>query len=167
VNTSPIASTSFIVVCLWRLRRGQILRTSRWWFTHALGGTLSMIEEPGTVLRQNAVFTLRSDDKGDNWEYWSTIDMILQHYQLYEPCMMRMDMAIWFFWLRVQHRPLRQDNLWLTWSDDNALPGSLQREHHSGGTRRTSCSLRMEGCFRIQLPRQREFGIRVVFSRME
>jgi len=70
-------------------------------------------------------FLLRSDDGGDNWEYWSTMaydpaNIISFH----EPGVTRLEDGRLVSLLRTSHKPRRQDNMWFTHSEDDGVTWS-------------------------------------------
>ncbi|MCP4755092.1 MAG: exo-alpha-sialidase [Proteobacteria bacterium] len=122
VNTSPIASSSLSWYACGGSGAGQIIELPDGGLLMPLGGTISVVEEPGTGPEPERCFMLRSDDGGDNWEYWSTIAYdAASIINFTEPGVTRLENGNLVCLLRVQHRPKRQDNMWFTWSDDDGV----------------------------------------------
>jgi sialidase-1 len=68
---------------------------------------------------------LRSDDGGDNWEYWSTVAYDPASIISFgEPGMARLSDGKLVCLMRTHHKPNRQDNMWFTWSDDDGITWS-------------------------------------------
>jgi hypothetical protein len=80
------------------------------------GGLLLALGGSGPGLSGRS-YTVRSDDGGDNWEYWSTIahDPAGIIYW-FEPGMSRLNDGKLICFLRSGHRPARQGKLWFTYS---------------------------------------------------
>lgn len=165
VNTSPIASSSLSWYACGGSGAGQILELPDGGLLMPLGGTLSMIEEPGTGPEPERCFTLRSDDKGNNWEYWSTIAYdAASIINFTEPCMTRLDNGNLVCLLRVQHRPLRQDNLWITWSDDDGVTWRPPKRTPLWGYPADIMQLKDRRVLSVYSYRKDEFGIRGCIS---
>ena len=127
VNTSPIASSSLSAYACGGSGAGHIFELPDKGLLMPLAGTLSMtgewLEGGGTELER--CFLLRSDDGGDNWEYWSTVAFDpAAIISFTEPGMARLKDGKLVCLMRTAHRPKRQDNMWFTWSDDDGVTWS-------------------------------------------
>jgi hypothetical protein len=125
VNTSPIASSSLSPYACGGSGAGHIIELPDGGLLMPLAGTLSPIDEPGSGPETDRCFLLRSDDGGTNWEYWSTVAYDpASIINFCEPGMARLRDGKLACLMRTHHRPKRQDNLWLTWSDDDGVTWS-------------------------------------------
>ena len=71
------------------------------------------------------VFVLRSDDGGNNWEYWATVAYDPAHIlEWAEAGMTRLSSGRLVCLLRTQARPARFDNMWFVYSDDDGASWS-------------------------------------------
>ena len=125
VNTNPVASSALGPYACGGSGAGHIIELPDGGLLMPLGGTLSSIGEPGTGTEPERCFLLRSDDGGDNWEYWSTVaydPASIIHFT--EPGMARLKDGKLVCLMRTAHRPQRQDNMWFTWSDDDGVTWS-------------------------------------------
>lgn len=125
VNTSPIASSSLSWYACGGSGAGHIIELADGGLLMPLAGTMSTTDEPGTGVETDRCFLLRSDDGGDNWEYWSTVAYDaagIIHFC--EPGMARLANGTLVCLMRTHHKPQRQDNLWFTWSDDDGVTWS-------------------------------------------
>ncbi|MHA1804600.1 MAG: sialidase family protein [Promethearchaeota archaeon] len=122
VNTSPIASSSWSPYACGGSGAGHVIELPDKGLLMPLEGTISQEAEPGMGPEPTRCFLLRSDDGGDNWEYWSTVAYdpagIIS---FMEPGMTRLNDGKLICLMRTQHKPKRQDNLWFTWSDDDGI----------------------------------------------
>ncbi|MBD3254550.1 MAG: hypothetical protein GF383_05630 [Candidatus Lokiarchaeota archaeon] len=122
VNTSPVASSSLAPYACGGSGAGHIIELLDGGLIMPLDGTISNDSEPGMGSEPSRCFTLRSDDGGSNWEYWSTVAFdpagIIS---FIEPGMTRLEDGKLICLMRTQHKPNRQDNLWFTWSDDDGV----------------------------------------------
>lgn len=125
VNTSPMASSSLTAYACGGSGAGHIIELPDGGLLMPLDGVISPSVEPGLGSETSRCFLLRSDDGGDNWEYWSTVayDPASIIYFL-EPGMTRLRDGKLVCLLRTHHKPNRQDNLWFTWSDDDGVTWS-------------------------------------------
>jgi len=70
-------------------------------------------------------FVLRSDDGGDNWEYWATVAYDPANILNWgEPGLARLEDGKLVCLMRTEPRPLRVDNMWFTYSDDDGVTWS-------------------------------------------
>ena len=68
---------------------------------------------------------LRSDDGGENWQYWATVAHDASNIlQFAEPGMARMDSGRLVCLIRATARPGRSDNMWFVYSDDDGASWS-------------------------------------------
>ena len=125
VNASPMASSSLTAYACGGSGAGHIFELPDGGLFMPLDGVVSPSVEPGLGSETSRCFLLRSDDGGDNWEYWSTVayDPASIIYFL-EPGMTRLKDGKLVCLLRTHHKPNRQDNLWFTWSDDDGITWS-------------------------------------------
>jgi hypothetical protein len=129
VNTSPIASSSLSAYACGGSGAGHIIELPDGGLLMPLDGTISQNHEVGLGIETARCFLLRSDDKGDNWEYWSTVAYDpagIIHFM--EPGMTRLNNGILICFLRTHHKPNRQDNLWFTWSEDDGVTWSSPKK---------------------------------------
>ncbi len=125
VNTNPIASSSLSPYACGGSGAGHIIQLPDGGLLMPLGGIMSLVEEPLSGSETTRCFLLRSDDGGANWEYWSTVAYDPANIiNFWEPGMTRLRDGKLVCLMRTQHRPKRQDNLWLTWSDDDGITWS-------------------------------------------
>ncbi len=81
-----------------------------------------------TVGETMRCFALRSDDGGDNWEYWSTIAYDPAQIRAFqEPSVVRLSSGRLICMMRVTVRPERFDNMWVAHSDDDGITWSPPR----------------------------------------
>ncbi|MBA7611299.1 hypothetical protein ES703_18519 [subsurface metagenome] len=86
------------------------------------GGLIFALEEE---LSKRRSFLLRSDDGGDNWEYWATMAYDPAGIISWgEPGMTRLKDGKLICLYRTAHRPSRQDNMWFNYSDNDGITWS-------------------------------------------
>ena len=127
VNTSPIASSSLSPYACGGSGAGHIIELPDGGLLMPLAGTISNAGEwlAGNMSELERCFLLRSDDGGDNWEYWSTVAYDPANIISFaEPGMGRLRDGKLVCLIRTAHRPSRQDNMWFTWSDDDGITWS-------------------------------------------
>jgi hypothetical protein len=127
VNTSPVASSSLSAYACGGSGAGHIIELPDKGLLMPLAGTLSMSGEwlEGSGKEVERCFLLRSDDGGDNWEYWSTVAFDpASIISFTEPGMTRLNDGKLVCLMRTAHKPGRQDNMWFTWSDDDGVTWS-------------------------------------------
>ena len=79
----------------------------------------------GSGAETERCFLLRSDDGGDNWEYWSTVAYDpASIISFIEPGMARLADGRLVCLMRTSHRPNRQDHMWFTHSEDDGISWS-------------------------------------------
>jgi hypothetical protein len=125
VNTSPIASSSLSPYACGGSGAGHIIELPDGGLLMPLAGTVSADHEPGSGTETDRCFLLRSDEGGDNWEYWATVAYDpagIIHFC--EPGMARLSDGKLVCLMRTHHKPKRQDNMWFTWSDDDGVTWS-------------------------------------------
>lgn len=123
VNTNPVASSSLTWYACGGSGAGHIIELPDGGLLMPLGGTLSTQGEEGD--ETGRCFLLRSDDGGDNWEYWSTVAYDPASIISFgEPGMARLSDGKLVCLMRTSHKPSRQDNMWFTWSDDDGITWS-------------------------------------------
>ena len=122
VNTSPIASSASGPYACGGSGAGHIIELPNGGLLMPLGGTISAKEEPGMGNEPERCFLLRSDDGGDNWEYWSTVAYDpASIINFGEPGMARLKDGRLVCLMRTHHRPNRQGNMWFTCSNDDGV----------------------------------------------
>jgi hypothetical protein len=125
VNTNPIASSALGAYACGGSGAGHIIELPDGGLLMPLAGSLSPAGEDGTRSETPRCFLLRSDDGGDNWEYWSTVAYDpASIISFAEPGMARLSDGKLVCLMRTAHRPRRQDNMWFTWSDDDGVTWS-------------------------------------------
>jgi len=126
VNTSPVPSSVLGPYGCGGSGAGHVIELPGGGLLMPLHGNLGMGGEGATETER--CFLLRSDDGGDNWEYWSTVaydPASIIHF--IEPGMARLRDGRLVCLMRTSHRPNRQDNLWFTQSDDDGITWSPPR----------------------------------------
>lgn len=92
-----------------------------------LYGTLTSAPSSGSAERERS-FIVRSDDGGENWEYYSTVAFDAAGIASYvEPAILRLSDGKWIAMLRTHLQPGRPDNIYFTVSEDDAATWSLPR----------------------------------------
>jgi sialidase-1 len=125
VNTSPVASSSLGPYACGGSGAGHIIELPDGGLLMPLAGTLAATGESETASEMGRCFLLRSDDGGDNWEYWSTVAYDpASIISFAEPGMARLEDGKLVCLIRTAHRPRRQDNMWFTWSGDDGVTWS-------------------------------------------
>ena len=125
VNASPMASSSLSAYACGGSGAGHIIELSDGGLLMPLDGTMSPNKEVGIGTETSRCFLLRSDDGGDNWEYWATVGFdpaSIIHFM--EPGMTRLSDGRLVCLMRTHHKPYRQDNMWFTWSNDDGITWS-------------------------------------------
>lgn len=124
VNTAPMADSGLSHYIVGGSGAGHIIELPDGGLLMPLHGseTREFIAQSGENIR---IFVLRSDDGGENWEYWATVahdaSNILQYA---EPGMTRLASGRLVCLIRAMARPGRFDNMWLAWSDDDGASWS-------------------------------------------
>ncbi len=125
VNSSPIASSALGAYACGGSGAGHIIELPDGGLIMPLDGTISNRDVTAMENEPSRCFTLRSDDGGDNWEYWSTVAYDpAAIINFLEPGMTRLNDGKLVCLLRTSHRPNRQDNMWFTWSEDDGITWS-------------------------------------------
>lgn len=125
VNASPMASSSLSAYACGGSGAGHIIELPDGGLLMPLDGTMSPNKEVGIGTETSRCFLLRSDDGGDNWEYWATVGFdsaSIIHFM--EPGMTRLSDGRLVCLMRTHHKPYRQDNMWFTWSNDDGITWS-------------------------------------------
>jgi hypothetical protein len=125
VNTSPIASSALGPYACGGSGAGHIIELPDGGLLMPLEGTMSSDKEVGLGNETSRCFLLRSDDSGDNWEYWSTVAFdpaSIIHFL--EPGMTRLKDGRLVCLMRTHHKPYRLDNMWFTWSNNDGITWS-------------------------------------------
>jgi hypothetical protein len=124
VNTSPVASSVSGPYGCGGSGAGHIIELPDGGLLMPLHGHLGQAGA-GSSAETERCFLLRSDDGGDNWEYWSTVAYdpagIIS---FIEPGMTRLRDGRLVCLMRTSHRPNRQDNMWLVHSEDDGITWS-------------------------------------------
>ena len=124
VNTSPVANCgdpNYSGGCaVGGSGAGHIVELSDGGLIFALCGRL------GLEMWEEASFLLRSDDGGDNWEYWATMAYDPAGIICWiEPGMTRLkDGKLICLYRTSYRRPGRQDNMWFNYSEDDGITWS-------------------------------------------
>ena len=124
VNTSPVAESGLGPYVCGGSGAGHILELPDGGLLMPLHGTFSRewLAQGGETPR---CFLLRSDDGGDNWEYWATIAYDAAHIlEWAEPGVTRLADGRLVCLMRTQARPGRFDPLWSVWSGDDGASWS-------------------------------------------
>ncbi len=125
VNTDPVSSAALGPYACGGSGAGHIIELSDGGLLMPLAGTLSTTGEARVESETSRCFLLRSDDGGDNWEYWSTVAYDpASIISFIEPGMARLKDGRLVCLMRTSHRPRRQDNMWFTHSDDDGITWS-------------------------------------------
>ena len=124
VNTAPISENGLGRYVCGGSGAGHIVELPDGGLLMPLHGTMQR-EWPTLGGETPRCFTLRSDDGGDNWEYWSTIAYDPAHILSWaEVGMTRLASGRIVALLRTEARPGRFDNMWTVYSDDDAASWS-------------------------------------------
>jgi hypothetical protein len=124
VNTTPVAESGLGPYVCGGSGAGHVIELGDGGLLMPLHGTLSRewLAQGGETSR---CFALRSDDGGENWEYWSTVAYDAASILSWaEPGMARLENGLLVGLLRTQARPGRFDNLWLVHSEDDGASWS-------------------------------------------
>ncbi|MHA2288710.1 MAG: sialidase family protein [Promethearchaeota archaeon] len=125
VNASPIASSSLSAYACGGSGAGHIIELPDGGLLMPLDGTISSSGEVGSGTETSRCFLLRSDDGGENWEYWATVGYdpaSIIHFL--EPGMTRLSDGRLVCLMRTHHKPQRLDNMWFTSSNDDGITWS-------------------------------------------
>jgi len=116
VNTSPVPDSGQGPYSVGGSGAGHIIELPDGGLIFALGGGMS-----GT----GRSFLMRSDDGGDNWEYFSTMAHDPAGIISWgEPGMTRLNNGKLVCLYRTAHKPGRQDNMWFNYSDNDGITWS-------------------------------------------
>ena len=125
VNTNPAHSSVMGPYGCGGSGAGHIIELPDGGFLMPLQGNLSSGRGEGGTAETERCFLLRSDDGGDNWEYWSTAAYDpASIIEFMEPGMTRLQDGRLVCLMRTSHRPNRQDNMWLVHSEDDGITWS-------------------------------------------
>jgi len=120
VNTSPISESGFGGYSVGGSGAGHIIELGDGGLLMPLHGSISreFVAQGGELGR---TFVLRSDDGGNNWEYWATAAFDGSNaLSFVEPGMARLNTGKLICLMRCQVRPGRRfDNMWLVTSNDD------------------------------------------------
>ncbi|MHA1472701.1 MAG: sialidase family protein, partial [Promethearchaeota archaeon] len=165
VNTSPIASSSLGPYACGGSGAGHIIELSDGGLLMPLEGTISGNTEPGSGNEPSRCFLLRSDDGGDNWEYWSTVAYDpASIINFLEPGMARLRDGTLVCLMRTHHRPYRQDNMWVTWSNDDGITWSPPKRTSLWGYPADVMQLRSGKVLAVYGYRKSPWGVRGCIS---
>ena len=124
VNTSPIAENGLGPYVCGGSGAGHIIELPDGGLLMPLHGTITR-EWLGNSGERPRCFTLRSDDGGNNWEYWATVGFDPANILSWaEPGMTRLRNGTLVCLMRTEARPGRFDNLWATHSKDDGASWS-------------------------------------------
>jgi hypothetical protein len=124
VNTAPMADSGLSHYIVGGSGAGHIIELSDGGLLMPLHGseTREFIAQSGENIR---IFVLRSDDGGENWQYWATVAHDASNIlQLAEPGMARLESGRLVCLIRATARPGRSDNMWMVYSDDDGASWS-------------------------------------------
>jgi photosystem II stability/assembly factor-like uncharacterized protein len=124
VNTAPMADSGLSHYIVGGSGAGHIIELDDGGVLMPLHGceTREFIAQSGENIR---CFVLRSDDGGENWQYWATVAHDASNIlQFAEPGMARMDSGRLVCLIRATARPGRSDNMWFVYSDDDGASWS-------------------------------------------
>jgi len=124
VNTAPMADSGTGHYIVGGSGAGHILELPGGGLLMPLHGSLGR-EWPNKLGETIRTFTLRSDDGGENWEYWATVAYDAANIlDFFEPATTRLSSGRLVCLLRCQARPGRVDHLWSAHSDDDGASWS-------------------------------------------
>lgn len=124
VNTAPMADSGTGHYIAGGSGAGHIIELPDGGLLMPLHGSLNR-EWPNKLGETIRSFTLRSDDGGENWEYWATVAYDAANIlDWFEPAMTRLTTGRLICLLRTQARPGRVDHLWCVYSDDDGASWS-------------------------------------------
>lgn len=125
VNTAPMADSGTGPYVVGGSGAGHVIELPDGALLMPLHGQFTR-DWPNRVGETIRCFVLRSEDGGDNWEYWATVGYdaagILD---FFEPGMTRLSSGRLVCLMRTQARPGRVDHLWCTHSDDDGASWSF------------------------------------------
>jgi sialidase-1 len=124
VNTAPMADSGLSHYIVGGSGAGHIIELPDGGLLMPLHGseTREFIAQSGENIR---IFVLRSDDGGENWEYWATVAHDASNIlQFAEPGMTRLGSGRLVCLIRAMARPGRFDNMWCVYSDDDGASWS-------------------------------------------
>lgn len=125
VNTSPVHSSVLGPYGCGGSGAGHIIELPDGGLLMPLQGNLGVGRGEGSTAETERCFLLRSDDGGDNWEYWSTVAYDpASIIEFMEPGMTRLRDGRLVCLMRTSHRPNRQDNMWWVHSEDDGITWS-------------------------------------------
>ena len=125
VNTNPVHSSVLGPYGCGGSGAGHIIELPDGGLLMPLQGNLGRGRGEGSTAETERCFLLRSDDGGDNWEYWSTVAWDpASIIEFMEPGMARLRDGRLVCLMRTSHRPNRQDNMWLVHSEDDGITWS-------------------------------------------
>lgn len=125
VNTAPVMSSGPGSYACGGSGAGHIIELHDGGLLMPLQGTLKGDEDIRAAGDTSRCFLLRSDDGGDNWEYWATVAYDPANIILWEePGMTLLENGMLICLMRTEHRPNRIDNLWFTYSEDDGVTWS-------------------------------------------
>jgi len=122
VNTDPVSSSAAGPYACGGSGAGHIIELPDGGLLMPLHGMLSSTGLTRIGGEPSRCFLLRSDDGGDNWEYWSTVAFDpAEIISFAEAGMTRLKDGKLVCLMRTSHKPRRQDNMWFTHSDDDGV----------------------------------------------
>ncbi len=124
VNTAPMADSGTGHYIVGGSGAGHIIELPDGGLLMPLHGSITR-EWPNKLGETIRCLTLRSDDGGNNWEYWATVGYDAAHIlDFFEPAMTRLASGRLICLMRTQARPGRVDHLWSVYSDDDGASWS-------------------------------------------
>ena len=124
VNTAPMADSGLSHYIVGGSGAGHIIELDDGGLLMPLHGseTREFIAQSGENIR---IFVLRSDDGGENWEYWATVAHDASNIlQFAEAGMAKLSNGRLVCLIRAMARPGRFDNMWFVFSDDDGASWS-------------------------------------------
>lgn len=164
VNTAPMADSGLSHYIVGGSGAGHIIELGDGGLIMPLHGseTREFVAQSGENIR---CFTLRSDDGGENWEYWATVAHDAANILQYaEPGMARLANGRLICLIRAMARPGRFDNLWFTFSDDDGASWSRLERTRLWGYPPDVMQLHDGRVLAVYGYRREEFGVRGCIS---
>ena len=125
VNTNPVHSSVLGPYSCGGSGAGHIIELPDGGLLMPLQGNLGTAGLGESAAETERCFLLRSDDGGDNWEYWSTVAYDpASIIEFMEPGMTRLRDGRLVCLMRTSHKPNRQDNMWWVHSEDDGITWS-------------------------------------------
>ena len=164
VNTAPMSENGLGPYVCGGSGAGHIIELPDGGLLLPLHGTLTR-EWPRMSGETPRCFVLRSDDRGENWEYWATVAHDAADILTWcEPGMARLRDGLLVCLMRTQVRPSRFDSLWLTWSNDDGASWSRPERTALWGYPADVIALRDGRVLAVYGYRRAPWGVRACIS---